>query len=366
MYSRLRESLKSGKKGLRKSRKTGRNQKGGANWYTPTSKYFTEASYKTKWQTYLAESLPAAAVTDIIACLESKRTVDQWLALSKYQDVVMQTGLRIIVEDITGKVGTIDKDDVYQAIVQKTGGLDDTETKKNLSFLREAFTDLEKLISLEHGTDFSTGVAPTNKFEFMFKQRPEIQQELAELLLHPKRIENTLIQSVAQVIVMLTKENLDEIKAKLAADPHQILFNSLVNKWTFYSINFVQNETNIEVRDSWVLGEPPKTTDEMKKFWTDFLTESLKDDYFYVKEDDYGILAAKFMKAKLAGTDLLTFIKADVATAPSHNYNETPAALPPQANITGSILENLEPFTVFFLKHLEGAVELASPRLESA
>ena len=356
MYSRLRESLKARKKGLRQSRK---NQKGGADWHTSTSKYFTEASYKTKWQTYLAESLPAAAVTDISACFESKRTVDQWLTLSKFQDVVMQTGLRIIVEDITGKVGTIDKDDVYQVIVQKTGSLDDAETKKDLASLRDVFAELETFISLGHGTKFdaSGAPAPTNKFEFMFKERPEVQQELAELLLHPKRIENTLVQSVAQVIVMLTKENLDEIKGKLAADPHKILFNSLVNKWTFFSINFVQNETNIEVRDSWVIGEPPKKTDEIKIFWTDFLTESLKDEYKYVKDDNYGILAAKFMKAKLAGTDLLTFIKT-TAPAPSHNYTTTPDDLPPQPNIKGSIFENLEPFTVFFLKHLEGAVEL--------
>jgi hypothetical protein len=361
MFKRVRESLKSGKKGLRHSR---RSQKGGAEWYTPTSKYFTEASYKTKWQAYLKEVLPETAVTDIIACLESKRTVDQWLTLIKNQDVVMQTGLRIIMEDITGKIGTIEKDDVYQAIVQKTGSLDDTETQKDLASLREVFTDLEKLISLGHGTDFGAGAAPTNKFEFMFKERAEIQQELAELLLHPKRIENTLIQSVAQVIVMLTKANLDEIKGKLGADatkPNKILFDSLVNKWTFFSINFVQNETNIEVRDSWVLGEEPKKTDEIKTFWSLFLTESLKDGYAYVVNDDYGILAAKFMKAKLAGTDLLTFIKSDVATAPSHNYTASPDALPPQTNIKDSIFENLEPFTVFFLKNLEGAVELASP-----
>lgn len=355
MFSRVRESLKARKKGLRQSRK---NQKGGANWHTSTSKYFTDASYKTKWQTYLAESLPAAAVTDISACFESKRTVDQWLNLSKYQDVVMQTGLRIIVEDITGEDGTIDKDDVYQAIVQKTGSLNADETQKNLSFLREAFTNLEKFISLGHGTNFDASGTPelTNKFEFMFKERLEVQQELAELLLHPKRIENMLVQSVAQVIVMLTKENLDEIKGKLAADPHKILFNSLVNKWTFFSINFVQNETNIEVRDSWVIGEPPKKTDEIKIFWTDFLTESLKDEYKYAEGDDYGILAAKFMKAKLAGTDLLTFIK---TTDPTLSYIYTEDALPPQPNIESSIFKNLEPFTVFFLKHLEGAVELA-------
>lgn len=361
MFKRVRESLKSGKKGLRHSR---RSQKGGAEWYTPTSKYFTEASYKTKWKDYLTETLPAASVTDIIACLESKRTVDQWLTLIKNQDLVMQTGLRIIVEDITKKVGSIDNDEVYQAIVQKTGSLDISGTQADLASLREVFTDLEQLISLGHGTKFTEDTdAPSNKFEFMFKERPEIQQELAELLLHPKRIENTLIQSVAQVIVMLTKANLDEIKGKLGADPHKILFDSLVNKWKFFSINFVQNETNIEVRDSWVLGEPPKKTDEIKTFWSQFLTESLKDGYDYVDKDDYGILAAKFMKAKLAGTDLLTYIK---TKAPAHTY--TDAALPPQTNIKDSIFENLEPFTVFFLKNLEGAVELASPapRIESA
>lgn len=359
MYSRLRESLKSGKKGLRQSRK---NQRGGAEWFTSTSKYFTDATYKTKWQTYLTETLPAASVTDIIACLESKRTVDQWLNLSKYQDVILQTGIRIIVEDITGKSGSIDKDDIYQAIVQKTGSLDDAETKKDLDSLRELFNDLEKFISLGHGTVFTNdGKPPSNKFEFMFKERTEAQQELAELLLHPKRIENTLIQSVAQVTVMLTKANLDEIKAKLSADPKQLLFNSLVNKWTFYSINFVQNETNIEVRDSWVLGEEPKKTDEIRTFWSLFLTESLKDGYDYVANDDYGTLAAKFMKAKLAGIDLLTYIK---TKGPTHPY--TVDALPPQANIKGSIFENLEPFTVFFLKHLEGAVELVSPPVSPA
>jgi hypothetical protein len=360
MFKRLCETLKARPKGLRQSRRAGKNQRGGAEWHTTTSKYFKEASYKTKWQNYLKEAIPAVSVTAIIACLESNKNVDQWLTLSKYQDAVMQTGLRIIMEDITGKVGSIDKDDVYQEIVKKVGNLNDADTKTDLDSLRDVFANLETFISLGHGTKFTGDKkAPTNKFEFMFKQRDGVQQELAELLLHPKRIENMLVQSVAQIIVMLTKANLDEIKTKLAADPHQILFNSLVNKWTFFSINFVQNETNMEVRDSWVLGEEPKKTADIKTFWTDFLTESLKDEYKYAEGDDYGILAAKFMKAKLDGKDLLTFIKADAATAPSHTY--TVDALPPQPNIKDSIFENLEPFTVFFLKHLEGAVDLASP-----
>ena len=369
MFKRVRESLKSGQRRLRQSRRTGQNQSGGAEWHTSKSKYFTEASYRTKWQTYLTVMLSGEAETDISACLDSKRTIDQWLNLIKYQDVVMQTGMRIIVEDITGKVGTIDKDEVYQAIVEKTGSLDDAETKKDLDSLREAFSNLEHFISLGEGSVFEKGKTRakakvvSNKFELMFKERDEVQQELAELLLHPRRIENTLVQSIAQIIVMLTKENLDEIKGKLGTDsskPNKILFNSLVNKWTFYSINFVQNETNIEVRDSWVLGEPPKTTDDIRKFWTDFLTEILKDGYDYVKDDDYGILAAKFTKAKLAGTDLLTHIKGDPTSAPQQKYSNSESSIPPEKNIKDSIFEHLEPFTVFFLKHLEGAVELAT------
>jgi hypothetical protein len=340
-----------------------RKQTGGAPSYAaPLPKYFT-GSYIAKWTTKLAKPELVRLLTDptlsvAVGTTYSPEYYTAWMDAIKYQDRIYRAGLEIIIEDLTQKTGDQQYSDIITKITSNT-------LPQNTDVI-SLFTTLEHILSLTHGSKFTQG-DPTNKFEYMFRTRllspnpkyPPLETEMANLLLNPKRIENILIQNVASIIVMLKEAtNMQEILLSLA---NPILKAALIKKWMFFSVHGTELQTNEEIRDSFLTGFPPCTIVDILQFWIAFVEEleqqgpvtipatGFKDEY-----PIYGILAAKLAK----NSNLLDEIT-KVAVAPiAIDYASIPDGI--GQSPVGGIFTKLIPNLVFFLKHLEGAIEEAS------
>jgi len=342
-----------------KRSKTTQNQVGGAPaWVSPTpSTYFTSALWTPKL------TMPNAG--NIIKLLTdpdfikfttqySPEYYTAWLDAIKYQDQIYCAGLEIIIEEITGKTG-----EHYADVIEKikSNSLGDSTP------LRTMFTHLEHTLSLGHGTDFKTAGDPTNKFEHMFKERIAnsdkiLKTEMAHLLLNPKRIENILVQSIAQIIVMLKDPgNLKEITESIS---NEILKKALINKWVFFSVHGTELQTNEEIRDAFLTGsEPCEVVRDILPFWTAFVEEIAKPGGIDVSDfplaDDhstYGKLAAGLAKSPNLLDDITKVTAPDLTI----DYSSIPDGI----DSSFGIFKKLAPNLVFFLKHLEGAIEATS------
>jgi len=334
-----------------------RKQIGGAPSYAaPLPKYFTEQAYKDKWTAKLAKPEIVTLLTDpTFSVLKGKAYSSEyyttWLDAIKYQDQIYRAGLEIIIEDLTQKT---DKEQQYSDIIEKikSNALPKTEDVISL------FTTLEHILSLKHGSDFTKG-APTNKFEYMFRARSgskisSLEDEMANLLLNPKRIENILIQNVASIIVMLKEStNLQDILGSLKTP---ILKASLIEKWMFFTVHGAELQTNEEIRDAFLTGSEPCEIPDIQLFWTSFVEElergPLEASEFPFEDtyEVYGKLAAKMAKGNLLD-DVTKMTVKDLDI----KYDAIPDGI--VESPVGVLFKRLLPNLVFFLKHLEGAME---------
>jgi hypothetical protein len=320
---RLTRSLRT--KGQRSTRK----QKGGAEWYKTT---FSEIL--SNFQQRLEKELDTEIVKKIMGIISPENTeknVGNWFEVIRYQDILMRVGLEIALEKI----------DPIEYIKTVT---DQTEVINKMVGI---FKDLEGVIRLS--------TEPTNKFDMIFKVRDERALEISKLLLNPKRIENLLIQAVAQIIYMLHDEK--NYEETLGPTDNQLLKENLINKWTYYTVNFIQNESNEEIRDAWVLGD--KSVDEagIRVFWTDFISE-LKTGTGPITSDNYGTLAAKLLRIHKEKKDII-----DIT-----NFGgkiEYSVDMPPENDTKGTVLEHIDVDRASFLFHLDGSVKVLMSSAET-
>lgn len=325
---RLTRSLRA--KGQRSTRK----QKGGAEWYKTT---FSE--FLANFQPRLENELDTETVKKIMGIISPENTeknIGNWFEVIRYQDILMRVGLEIALEKI----------DPIEYIKTVT---DQTEVINKMVGI---FKDLEGVIRLGQGTGLTESIKspakPTNKFDMIFKVRDERGLEISKLLLNPKKIENLLIQAVAQIIYMLHNEK--NYEETLRPTDNELLKENLINKWTYYTVNFIQNESNEEIRDAWVLGDKPVDEASIRAFWSDFINE-LKKDVSPITSDKYGTLAAKLLRIYKEKKDIIDLT--NFGSIIKYSVD-----MPPENDTKGTLLERIDVGRASFLLHLDGSVKV--------
>ena len=350
---------------LRHTRKRTHNQVGGAPFYKPKSDYFHNNSFvdiSGMWVTKLGEAgVPAVSVTKILELFTYNATADlsgAWLDANKYRNPIMKVGLEIIMNELGITKMT------EEEILTKIKDFQTTGTDKFVNNLKELFTDLEKILTLGHTLiDFEKDRTSDqdSKLEMMFKKSDIITQELFLLLLYPMRIQNLLIQSVADIILMLQdKGEMEKIKTNVTDN---ILKTILVNKWANYSTELCMSQTNDNIRDNFAEGVKPTTIEGVKDFWESFVDQLNKEpiQFTEVINKDLGILACEYAKhlKDPSGNDFFASKKLTVLkeyTLEDSHKDELPDIYD---NIPLS--KQLLPASILFLKQLECAVELSTP-----
>ena len=338
---------------------------GGAPFYQPKSDYFNNKNFvdiSGMWVTKLGEAgVPAVSVTKILELFTYNATADlsgAWLDANKYRNPIMKVGLEIIMNELGITKMT------EEEILTKIKDFQTTGTDKFVNNLKELFTDLEKILTLNHRSiDFEKDRTPDqdSKLEMMFKKGDIITQELFLLLLYPMRIQNLLIQSVADIIIMLKEgDEMEKIKTNVTDN---ILKTILVNKWANYSTELCMSQTNDNIRDNFAEGVKPTTIEGVKDFWESFVDQLNQVDISLNKTENlninFGILACEYAKhlKDPSGNDFfaskkLTVLK-EYTLEDSHKdelpdiYNNIPLST------------KLLPASILFLKQLECAVELS-------
>lgn len=376
--------------GLRRTRKRSHNQVGGASFYLPTSEYFKDG-YVTNngtWALKLEKAgVPAESVKQILKLFTYKKSdtlapapappdapagppadlPEAWLDANKYRNPIMKVGLEIIMNNL-GISGEMTE----KEILQKITGFNTDSASSFVKILKELFTDLEKILTLDHpdinldkGVD---GKIRYSKLELMFKDDGEnTAQELSLLLLYPMRIQNLLIQSVAVVVLNLQEqEEMEKIKTNVN---NNILKTILVNKWTNYSLVLCMSQTNDNIRDSFAEGHEPTTHTGVRQFWISFVDQLNKPAIQFSNPEnlniDLGILACEYAKhlKDSSGNDFLDSNKLTRLTE-YKLFEEHKKGLP---DIFDNIplFNKLLPESILFLKQLECAVELARAKLST-
>lgn len=349
---------------LRRTRKRTHNQVGGAPFYQPTSDYF-KGEYVTPDGTWAAKlvnaGVPAPSVEKILELFTYKATADlsgAWLDANKYRNPIMKVGLEILMNEL-GITNEMTEEDILKKIIEfQTAG-----TADFVENLKELFTDLEKILTLNHRSinfDNPRNSAEDSKLELMFKNDNMITQELSLLLLYPMRIQNLLIQSVAEIILMLQEgDEMEKIKANVTDN---ILKTILVNKWANYSTELCMSQTNDDIRDNFAEGLKPTTIEGVKEFWGSFVDQLNKDPIQFTGDinKDLGILACEYAKhlKDPSGND---FFASEKLTG-LHEYTLKDSDKEELPDIYGNIplSKQLLPASILFLKQLECAVELST------
>lgn len=353
---------------LRHTRKRSHNQVGGAPFYQPISKYFVDIS--GTWVTKLGEAgVPAVSVTKILELFTYKASIigppdtlsGAWLDANKYRNPIMKVGLEILMNEL-GITNEMTEEDILKKITEfQTAGT--AEFVKNL---KELFTDLEKILTLDHTSiNFEEPRTPAkdSKLELMFKNGDMITQELSLLLLYPMRIQNLLIQSVAEIILMLREgDEMEKIKTNVTDN---ILKTILVNKWAHYSTELCMSQTNDTIRDSFAEGHVPTTFEEVKDFWESFVDQLNKDTIQFSEPEnlniDLGILACEYAKhlKDSNGADFLDSNK--LKGLKDYELSEEHKKEFPDVYVSIPLSNKLLPASILFLKQLECAVDLSTP-----
>jgi len=381
MYSRLRKSLKSGSKGLRQSRKAGRNQKGGALFVKTTSEFLKGDRIK-EWAPRLkTEGIPDASVTQILALFKycsdlSGSTVEAisnaWLEANKYQDVIYRVALDLVRPEAVTETALVG---------QVMTPHDDFNTKCSLLIKELTFIlFFDTMESKEDGR---------SKLEIMFDTPQD--GELSALLLFPKRIENLLVQSLASIIVMLKEGTHFDLIANLGADKEtddeavseeKLRRNYLRDKWFLFCNSYSTSLTNLVksdqpcIRENFITAQKPIGTKVLRKaigFFIDGLEADLTKVTAPVIVGENGTtyqacylagVYGKWFHAKTGTFEALLGSMTPIALA-ADNLNDTPQLAATDVS-TIPLHDKMPMQLIAFLKHLEGAVELVSPRLESA
>ena len=338
---------------------------GGAPFYQPTSDYF-KGEYVTPDGTWAAKlvnaGVPAPSVTKILELFTYKAAdlSGAWLDANKYRNPIMKVGLEILMNELG-----ITNEMTEEGILKKIMEFHTKGTTEFVNNLKELFTDLEKILTLNHRSinfDNLRNSAEDSKLELMFKKGDMITQELSLLLLYPMRIQNLLIQSVADIIIMLKEgDEMEKIKTNVKDN---ILKTILVNKWANYSTELCMSQTNDNIRDNFAEGLKPTTIEEVKEFWESFVDQLNQVDISLNKTENLninlGILACEYAKhlKNSPGTDFFTRDKltglGDYVLSEEHK-KELPDVYD---NIPLS--KKLLPASILFLKQLECAVEQMS------
>ena len=372
---------------LRRTRKRTHNQVGGAPFYQPTSTYFVDISFvdiSGTWATKLGEAgVPAVSVTKILELFTYKATADlsganlsgadpsgadpsganlsgAWLDANKYRNPIMKVGLEIIMEKLQ-----ITNDTSEEEILTKIKDFKAKDTDEFVKNLKELFTDLEKILTLDHTSiKFDTDRnAEDSKLERMFKKGDMITQELSLLLLYPMRIQNLLIQSVADIILMLKEgDEMEKIKANVTDN---ILKTILVNKWANYSTELCMSQTNDDIRDNFAEGLKPTTIEGVKEFWGSFVDQLNQVDISFNTPENLninlGILACEYAKhlKDPSGNDF--FASEKLTRLNDYELLKRHKDELPDIYVSIPLSTKLLPASILFLKQLECAVELSTP-----
>lgn len=358
--------------GLRRTRKRSHNQVGGAPFYQPISKYFVDIS--GTWAAKLGEAgVPAESVKQILELFtynlldvngqEKASPPDAlslaWLDANKYRNPIMKVGLEIIMEKLQ-----ITNDTSEEDILQKITGFQTEGTADFVKNLKELFTNLEKILTLDHTSinfEEPRNSAEDSKLELMFKNGDMITQELSLLLLYPMRIQNLLIQSVAEIILMLQdKGEMEKIKTNVKDN---ILKTILVNKWAHYSTELCMSQTNDNIRDSFAEGHVPTTFEEVKVFWESFVDQLNKDAIQFTEDinKDLGILACEYAKHLKDSNGSDFFASEKLKGLDDYKVLEEHEEELPNIYANIPLNNKLLPASILFLKQLECAVELSKP-----
>jgi hypothetical protein len=368
-------SLKAGQKGLRQSRK---NQKGGAMFEKTTSEYLKGDKIDDWGPKLLNEGVPQPSVTKILALFKycsdlSGSTVEvisnAWLEANKYQDVIYRVALDLIRDPASTETET-------ELVGQVMGTHDDFNTKCSL-----LIKDLTFILFFDKMN--ATGVG-RSKLELMLS--PVTDKELSALLLFPKRIENLLVQSLASIIVMLTEDtNYSDLSANLGTDKEtsdeavseeKLRRNYLRDKWFLFCYSYSTSLTNLVnsdqpyLRENFLTAHKPITPKVLRKaigFFIDGLEADLTQINAPVIVGDNGTtyqacyLAGVYGKWLLKGDDTFEALLHKTMTnitLGADNTGDTPQLAATDVS-TIPLHDKMPMQLIAFLKHLEGAVELA-------
>jgi len=336
-----------------------RNQKG-AGQIVDVTAYFTAEKIAAFGNALKTAGLPDNITANIIKLFKYKKDslpstpdaelVDAWLLTNKYQDVILQTGLAMVKNELGNNMVTA---------------------------IRDMFTNLIPVIFFKEALPFEETITPAtdSKFELMFKANAP-SKEITELLLYPKRIENLLVQSVAEIIVMLSKDNeLQKIVSQLDDTTRPLL----IDKWSIFSRGFCTIQINkFEIRDNFPTCREPIQQEMVTSFWSQFIIGMDSDletridlpsggDANKDLNDALGFLSGCYAKWYCTGKqgDFYSMLKMPssnlVSTADQDNMLDGPQIgaknLITSATL-GGIFDKLLIQTVTYLKHLEGSVEL--------
>ena len=350
---------------LRHTRKRSHNQVGGAPFYQPTSDYF-KGEYVAPdgtWAIKLKEAGVSDSSVEKILELFTYKAADlsgAWLDANKYRNPIMKVGLEILMNEL-GITNEMTEEGILKKIMEfQTAG-----TADFVKNCKELFTNLEKILTLDHTSinfEEPRTSAEDSKLEQMFKDGDIITQELSLLLLYPMRIQNLLIQSVAEVILMLQEDaEMDKLKANVT---DAILKTILVNKWAHFSTELCMSQTNENIRDSFAEGHVPTTFEEVKVFWGSFVDQLNKDAIQFSEPEnlniDLGILACEYAKhlKNSPGTDFFTRDK--LTGLGDYELSEEHKKELPDVYDNIPLSKKLLPASILFLKQLECAVEQMS------
>ena len=374
MFKRLRESLKARSKGPRQSRK---NQRGGALFVQTTSE-FLRGNKIQEWAPKLkAESVPDASVTKILALFtycsdlsgSTAETISNaWLEANKYQDVIYRVALDLVRPEAANETALVG---------QVMNPHDDFNTKCSLLIKELTFI-------LFFDTMNSAGDA-RSKLELMIATPPD--KELSDLLLFPKRIENLLVQSLASIIVMLKEgTNFADLIANLGNDKEvinetvsedKLPRNYLRDKWFLFCNSYSTSLTNLVkfdqpfIRENFITAYKPIGPKVLRKaigFFIDGLEAELNTITVNVPAGDNGTtyqacyLAGVYGKWFQTKNGTFEALLGNMTPIPVglDNLNDSPQ-LDANSAYTGPLKDKMPMQLIAFLKHLEGAVELASP-----
>lgn len=351
--------------GLRRTKKRSHNQVGGAPFYQPTSDYF-KGEYVTPdgtWASKLVNAgVPAPSVEKILELFTNGSTTDlsgAWLDANKYRNPIMKVGLEILMNELG-----ISNEMTEEDILQKITGFQTAGTADFVKNLKELFTNLEKILTLDHTSinfEEPRNSAEDSKLELMFKNGDMITQELSLLLLYPMRIQNLLIQSIAEVVLMLQEEGeMEKIKANVTDN---ILKTILVNKWAHYSTELCMSQTNDNIRDSFAEGHVPTTFEEVKVFWESFVDQLNKEDIKFTENIniDLGILACEYAKHLKDSNGADFFARDKLTGLDDYELSEEHKKELPDIYDNIPLSKKLLPASILFLKQLGCAVDLSTP-----
>ena len=350
--------------------------------FQKTTSKFLQGEHINQWSLKLKEEGVLEKSVDLILALftycsdisasiiTAENLSNSWLEANKYQDVIYRVALELV------RPSTKTETDLVDQVMS-----DHVDFNTNCSLLIKELTFILFFDEMK-----STG-DDRSKLEFMFTEST-IDKELSDLLLFPKRIENLLVQSLASIIVMLTEDtNFADLIANLGTVKEvdndtvsevKLPRNYLRDKWFLFCYSYSTSLTNLVksdqpfIRENFITAYKPIGPKVLRKaigFFIDGLKAEPNTITPPVIAGDNGTtyqacylagVYGKWFQTKTGEFEALLGTMTPIGSDSTANLNDSPQLDATSSAYNGPLKEKMPMQLIAFLKHLEGAVELAT------